>query len=150
MSCVPSKFLCFVWCTYYLYYCIIIKECRSAEPEKSFQRMTVGHTAALNSGPGGQEEVVNRRAPSLDDNNHLDIEELKRKLEETESAMTKIIARMSQIVPKTTTQVSLMILYYSHPVHIPCTLTKCPCPASCPLSLCHFVVCVCPFTLVLH
>lgn len=101
----------------------------------------VGHKAALNSSPGGHEEVVNRRTP-VDDNNHLDIEELKRKLEETESAMTKIIARMSQIVPKATTQVSLMIFYYSHPVHIQRTPTKCPRPASCPLSLCHFVVCV--------
>lgn len=39
----------------------------------------------------------------------LDIEELKRKLEDTENAMTKIIARMSQIVPKT--QVSYKLIF---------------------------------------
>lgn len=44
-----------------------------------------------------------------DDNNCLDIEELKRKLEETESAMTNIIARMSQIVPKSQVSVPYVL-----------------------------------------
>lgn len=39
----------------------------------------------------------------------LDIDALKRKLEHTESAMTKIIARMTQIVPKD--QVRLLMIY---------------------------------------
>lgn len=50
---------------------------------------------------------INKR--QWDDNNCLDIEELKRKLEETESAMTNIIARMSQIVPKSQVSVPYVL-----------------------------------------
>lgn len=45
----------------------------------------------------GRDSVV----ASFESDDLLNIEELKRKLEATETAMTKIIARMSQIVPKT-------------------------------------------------
>lgn len=104
---------------------VVVKEGRSSKlPEESYPQMNIG-----NARPGLYE--CRATAPPMDDDNHLDIEELKRKLEETESAMTKIIARMSQIVPKT--QVSFiiypftaLILSISHPLagHRPAS----PCP----------------------
>lgn len=95
-------------------YVIVIKECRSSERDEEHSRTTVHSERRFT-----EERPSAINAPQIDsvehgdddDKNYLDIEELKRKLEETESAMTKIIARMSRIVPKS--QVSLLLLFPS-------------------------------------
>lgn len=113
----------------YLFVCCITspvllcsKECRSTEhydeddgnkEEKEMEMM--GYSP--NSSPcemgvtTSSRSIKSDRTPTYleDEKDYLDIEALKKKLEDTESAMTKIIARMSQIVPKT--QVSLIILF---------------------------------------
>lgn len=93
-----------------LYYCS--KECRSAEHREDEEK---AEEKCLSSEAVGSVVMSNRDPPTYteDEKDYLDIEALKRKLEETESAMTKIIARMSRIVPKT--QVRLLICFSFDP-----------------------------------
>lgn len=81
----------------YTYY--IKVEVPTTKSEERFQQKTImGNDFSSNVG------IIKETSTGdlvVDARDLLDIEELKRKLEETENAMTKIIARMSQIVPKT-------------------------------------------------
>lgn len=106
--------LCFVWVanhsvgsvlSYVSCVAVFVKEggTESLEVEGRSQETIIGRVVSSLS-ESVEPKPLNKSSwvSATTDNSRdlVDIEELKRKLEETENAMTNIIARMSQIVPK--------------------------------------------------